>query len=272
MALDEHEYALRRGLEEPSVREFNFSEGFLKARNRDILIASPFLALTTLSSILLFTGAGLKETLTAWSIALLVVAAIFAIEWPLVSRILRNMKVLVLEDKITKRSGKTQELAFWAHIKRIRRVENTKGEVVSITLYQESKKPIHIFGFDGMETIDLLVQERAPRNTPIQRSRQRPDWETRTVALLIGMGTAVIMALVASRGYQTFDIFTRLVAFVAGAGLLVFSPLTQGTLRVRWFEILLGVLLLILASGVSITLSLVRIVHWLAKWSSKWGL
>lgn len=236
------------------MREFNFSEGFLKARNRDILIASPFLALTILSSILLFTGAGLKETLTALSIAILAAAAIFAIEWPLVSRSLRNMKVLVLEDKITKRSGKTEELAFWAHIKRIRRVENTKGKVVSITLYQESKKPIHIFGFDGMETINLLVQERAPRNTPIQRSRQRLDWESRSVAIPIAMGSVVIMALVASRGDQAVEILARLVAFVAGAGLLVFGPLTQANLRFRWFEILAGVLLLTLASWGSITL------------------
>ena len=242
------------------MEEFTFSENFLQERKRDLLILSPYLALASFGFGLFWAGYQVKEALTVWVVVFSAAIAIFAIVWPISSRSLRNMKVLVHEDKIVKQSGRQHQVALWRTIKRIKRVENVGGRLLSLTLYQEATEPIYLFGFEGMEAIDLLIRGKTSPDVPIQTTRHRLNWEAPSVAALEGTGALVLLALVVSRGAHSLVIFVRLASFGVGAGLLIFRPLRRGNLRSTWYETILGVLSLMVASVGSLTWFLLSIL------------
>lgn len=225
------------------MREFNFSENFIKKSKKNLLIVF-LLAIVCMTGFALFiTGFQLNEVFPSIIFAFLIMAVIFAIQAPLNFCSLRRIKILIHEDKIVKQCGKSQQYALWKDIVKMRRKEDTKGNLVHICLHDKYKKVIVLFGIDKMEEVDRLINENISDNVLVQTKRHRLNYEHPVLMALIMVTTLVVMAFFESKGDKVFNIFTSFIALSVGSWLLIFRPATKANLRFKWEEIILGLLL-----------------------------
>ena len=233
---------VKRGI----MYQFDFSKDHIKKTNRNMMLFFPFLTLCLVGFTLFITDYKVNKVLIPLGVTFLIMGAIVAIEIPLMNRSSRRMKVLLYDNEIIKQCGKNQQKVLWDNIIKMKLIENTKGGITCIRLYQKNKKTIQLFGFNGMENIADLIRQRISDNVLVETKRYRLDWENPIIPIMTGIATMIILCIVASGGAKAMDIFVIVFSLFVGILLLVCRPLTKFNLSIRWFEIIGAVFLIIM--------------------------
>ncbi|MHC4171408.1 MAG: hypothetical protein ACYST5_00495 [Planctomycetota bacterium] len=226
------------------MEQFDFSEGRIRKKTRNILIVFPFVILCLAGFALSIADYKVK-VLIPLSVILLIMTAILVIEKLLIDRSLRKMKVLIYEDKIIKQCGKHHQIVLWNNIIKIKLNENPEGSIVWIRLYRKNERVIYLNGFDEMEKIANLIKGKISDNVLVQTKRQRLDWENPIVSIITVIATMAIMGIVTAGGIKTMNISATLFALCVGSMLLIFRPLTKANLSMKWVEIIVALFMII---------------------------
>ena len=118
------------------MREFGYSETFIREGNRGILFFGLFLVPFLVIFALYVSNFRIEKALIPLGFTLLISGLIIAIEIPLFNRIMRKPKVFIDEDKLIKQCGKKQQIFLWTDIARIQTVENKNGVVETVAAMQ----------------------------------------------------------------------------------------------------------------------------------------
>ena len=170
------------------MREFGYSETFIREGNRGILFFGLFLVPFLVIFALYVSNFRIEKALIPLGFTLLIFGIIIAIEIPLSNRRLRKLRILIDEDKLVKQCGKKQQIFLWKDIARIKTVENKNGVVVQIKIYpKKAMMATYIHGFQEMENIANLIRERTSDKSVLhQENRWKLDWHNPFVGLLLG--------------------------------------------------------------------------------------
>lgn len=228
------------------MNQFDFSESRIRKTNRNMLIFAPFLILCVAGFALFIADYKVSKVLIPLGVTFLIMMTILAIEIPLMNRSSRKMKVIIYEDEIIKQCGKSQQTISWDNIIKVKLVENPKGSLVRIRLYQKNNKAIYLFGFNEMGTIANLIKGRISNNVLVETKRHRLDWETPIISIISAAVTIIVMTIIASKGTKAMNIFAISAALCVGSWLLIYRPLTKFNLRNKWFEIISAVFMIII--------------------------
>ncbi|OHB84324.1 MAG: hypothetical protein A2Z38_08440 [Planctomycetes bacterium RBG_19FT_COMBO_48_8] len=228
------------------MREFGYSETFIREGNRGILIFGLFLVPFLVIFALYVSNFRIEKALIPLGFTLLIFGIIIAIEIPLINRRLRKLRILIDEDKLVKQCGKKQQIFLWKDIARIKTVENKNGVVAQIKIYpKKPKMAMYLHGFREMENLANLIKERTSDSVVHLEKRWKLDWHNPFVGLLLGgVPTVVIMFIVASMGSKAGDIFAIVCALLVGLWILMFRPLTKLNASSKWVELVFGIVLL----------------------------
>jgi len=191
------------------MKEFGFSEGFIKKTNRILLIAM----LSGLPFAFVYgeiiTGGSISAALRGVAYTYLVLGAIWAIEIPLIRRIQRKRKVIIEDERIVRRCGKRERNISWRDIAKIKIVETAPGGIHTIKLYERNKKAIRLYGFNQMETIADLVKEKVSDNVSIRTKRQRLDWDNPFMVIMYVWACALVIFPILVIAEKYLDDFIR---------------------------------------------------------------
>lgn len=231
-----------------TMREFSYSETFIKQTDRIFLILFCFIAVCLVIFALYFSNLSIEKTLIVTVRTLLLLGIIFLVQPLLINRRLRKLKVLIYEDKLVRQCGKKQQTFMWDDITRIKVIEKKNGNVVGIRLY--TKKPavtIHLFAFREIGDLTNLIKERTFGKVILQEKHWKINWLNPNVSFLIGgVPAMIVMAVICSMGSKAMDIFAIFVAFAVGLFLLIFRPLKKCDIFYnKWIELAFGAVFLI---------------------------
>jgi len=228
------------------MREFGYSETFIREGNRGILIFGLFLVPFLAIFALYLSNFRIEKALIPLVFTLLIFGIITAIEIPLINRRLRKLRILIDEDKLVKQCGKKQQIFLWKDIARIKTVENKNGVVAQIKIYpKKPKMAMYLHGFREMENLANLIRERTSDSVVHMEKRWKLDWQNPFIGLLVGgVPTMVIMFIVVSMGSKAGDIFAVAMAFIVSLGILIFRPMTKLNSSSKWVELVFGIVLL----------------------------
>lgn len=225
------------------MKEFGYSETFIREGNRGILIFGlfqvPFLAIFALY----VSNFRIEKVLIPLGFTLLIFGITIAIEIPLINRRMRKLKVFIDEDKLTIQCGKKQQILLWTDIAKIKTVENKNGVVAQIKIYpKKPKMAMYLHGFREMENLANLIRERTSDSVLHQEKHWKLDWHNPFIGLLLGgVPTVVIMFIIASMGSKAMDIFAIVFGLLVGLWILMFRPLTKLNACNKWVESVFGI-------------------------------
>ena len=228
------------------MKEFGYSETFIREGNRGILFFGLFLVPFLAIFALYLSNFRIEKALIPLGFTLLIFGIITAIEIPLINRRLRKLRILIDEDKLVKQCGKKQQIFLWKDIARIKTVENKNGVVAQIKIYpKKPKMAMYLHGFREMENLANLIRERTSDSVVHMEKRWKLDWQNPFIGLLVGgVPTMVIMFIVVSMGSKAGDIFAVAMAFIVSLGILIFRPMTKLNSSSKWVELVFGIVLL----------------------------
>jgi len=225
------------------MNEFEFSESHIKKTTRIFLfIVFPTLMLCLVGFASFISGFNIGKTIMSMAIASLMMGIIFAIEFPLINRRLRKMKVAIFDDRLVRRSGKKKQDVLWSDITKVKLVEDPKNGLIRITLHQKNKRSIWLFGFNEMEKIASLIKDKIADDVLVRTKHNRFSRENPVPIVIVAIGTTIGMCIIASGGDKAMDIFAILAALCCGGGILIFRPFTRSSIGFRWPELILGTL------------------------------
>ena len=232
--------------EKYQMREFGYSENFIREGDRRLLVFSCFLIFYLLAFALYFTNFRIQKALSAVGITVLIFGTISIIELYLLNRRMRKLKVLIDEDRLIIQCGKKQHIFPWKDITRIKTVEKKNGVVTQIKIYpKRAIMATYIHEFEKMEDMANLIRERTSDTVLHQEKRWKLDWQNPYIGLLVGgLPTMVIMFIIASMGSKAMDIFAIVVALLGGLCLLIIRPLTKLNVFGKWIELFFAIILL----------------------------
>ena len=182
------------------------------------------------------------------SITFIILAAMVTIELLLIFRSLRKMKVIIYDDKLIKQSGNKKQTVRWDDIVKIKRRLKPRGTVDFVRIYQKAGSVIYLFGFTGMKKIDELIRQKVEGKVLLQTKRQRLDWDSpigSMIAAFVGATAgATAVAIIGFAGHRALDVFAICWTMGLGSWFLILKPMSKTNLNFRWFEIILGIVLI----------------------------
>ena len=230
------------------MKEFCYSETFIKQLNRIFLILFCLMAVSLVIFALYFSNLGIEKTLIVTGRTLLLLGIIFLVEPLLINRRIRKLKVLIYEDKLVSQCGKKQKVLTWDDMTGIKMFEKKNGDVAVIRLFLKNpKRTIYLSGFREMEDMANHIKERTPDSIPLEEKHWKLDWQQPIVGFLIGgVPTMIVIFIITLMGSKVRDIFAISVAFAVGLLLLIFRPLTKFEIFNKWIDLAFGAVLIIL--------------------------
>ncbi len=228
------------------MEEFNFSEEVIRLRMRWMILVFPIIVIGVNAFLLL---KGVVKPSMLWPLAvsgIIILAVILPLTFFSTAKRLREMKVLVNEERIIKQVRDVEESVLWPEVVKARITLNPRGDVEEIRIISSDKQTLHINGFEGMDKIQDFVKQNVKANTKIEIRQQKIDWFNP----LTGIAVAVTMVIVFGAIYSgdiTRHLFDMLFPLCAGCYVLTFRPLTKMNLKMRRLEILFGIALLLMA-------------------------
>ncbi|UCC97982.1 MAG: hypothetical protein JSW66_19305 [Phycisphaerales bacterium] len=239
-------------LEDPRchMREFSFSQAAIREGRVMVLAWFLYAMAFGLAFALYISNFNIGLSLKAAGISFCWIGVLLAIEIPLLNWKQRRLKVLVYEDRLVRKCGKKEQMLFWKDITRIKTVEKKKGGLFYISLYRKRPRmAMSLHGFTEMEDLANLIKERASEGVSLQEKRCKLDGQRPFAAgPIVLIPTLVVMCVIASMGSKAMDIFFVSFSLLAGLCLLIFRPLTKFDFSLKWIELILAVVLLILGA------------------------
>ncbi|HUV67279.1 MAG TPA: hypothetical protein VMW24_25540 [Sedimentisphaerales bacterium] len=158
------------------MREFGFSETFIRAGNRNLAAAVLFFAFFAGALAWYICDFRIRIALIVMGRVSIVLGPILAIETVLLDRRLRKLKVLVHQDRIAKQCGKKQHTLLWKDIFGIKMVHSKSGVVAEITLYpKKPNRPMYLHGYRNMEDLAALIREGKGRTRGLNSATSATD-------------------------------------------------------------------------------------------------
>lgn len=230
------------------MRQFDFSETAPKRRTRSLVITLLVCALYVSLFAHLATDIATGMILKAIGITAVWVLIIFVVEFPLINRSMRAMKVLVYDDKIVKQYRRGEQSLSWVEVVRVKLTKNPAGDCIYIKMWGKDKKTVHLGDFEQMQDIARLIRENIAEDVAVETKQNKIDYESTMFAVPAGLAATTIVSLAHLRGRTVENIFCILVATAVALFILVCKPAAKFNPRLRLFETIL-LLLLILATA-----------------------
>jgi hypothetical protein len=209
-----------------------------------IFVFFPVFVVCIVGFSLFIFGFEIKEALLCSGYVLLIMVSIFSVEMPLMFRRQRKIKAFIYNDKIVKQCGRHENSISWQNVVQIKIRENNKGEIVNIQIQGNDKTSILLFGLNEMRKLSDLVRERLPGDALVKTKKNRFD--LRIHGIIAAVGTFFFMAIITSFGDKAKDIFAVLAAFGTSLFLFLYKPLGKSDAGLKWIEIILSLILLLL--------------------------
>ena len=209
-----------------------------------IFVFFPVFVVCIVGFSLFIFGFEIKEALLCSGYVLLILAVIWIVEISLLFRRQRKIKAFIYDDKIVKQCGRHENSISWHNVTQIKIRENNKGEIVNIVIRGNDKTSILLFGLNEMRKLADLIRERLSDDVLVKTKKNRFD--LRIHGIIAAVGTMFFMAIITSFGDKAKDIFAVLVAFGTSFFLLLYRPLTKSDAGLKWIEIILSLILLLL--------------------------
>jgi hypothetical protein len=150
------------------MNEFSSSKSVLKETNVKLTVlwlASMPLVLGAIFIAFAPTTGMALTTLTGY---FLLSGGVHAVQTALFTRRWRKRRLDLDDEKITYRSARRVRCAHWRDISRVKVRENARGDVYSITLSVKKIRWFWIYGFNEMEKILSLVEDRVSDGVDIR--------------------------------------------------------------------------------------------------------
>ena len=230
------------------MREFDFSQAAIREGTLRVLALFLYMIPFCGAFALYISDFNVEIALKAMGVYTLVTGVILGIETPLLNWTQRRLKVLVYEDRLVKQCGRKEQIILWKDITRIKTVQNKKGGLAHITLYRKRPRmAVWLHGFTEMEDLANVIKESTPEGVLLQERRWKLDRQKPfATAPIVLVPTMAVMLVVVSIGSKAMDVFGISSAFLVGSGVLIFRPLTKSNVSLKWIELILAVVFLIL--------------------------
>lgn len=236
--------------------QFDFSEENIKKTNRDMLfLFFPVFIVCVIGFGFFITGFKIKETLICSGSALLTMFVVWAVEIPLLNRRQRKIRVFVHNDKIVKQCGKHENDISWENVSLLKIKEDNKGIITHIKIRGKDKTLLWLYGLNEMGKLASLIKERISVDALVNTRRNKLD--LRITGIIAAIATFIFMTIIASFGAKAMDIFAILASFGVSCFLLLYRPLRKSDRGLKWIEI--GVSLLMLLLGIYGLISFLKI-------------
>lgn len=127
--------------------------------------------------------------------------AIIFIAWGLPSSVIafyvkksqKRSKVMIDDEKLIRQSGGRYKQILWPDITKIKTINNYKGNVHSIKLFDQNRGTIYLCGFWDMEGILSRIKENIGDNVTTVMKKFRLDWEDPLLVFAIIIGTIALI-------------------------------------------------------------------------------
>ncbi len=224
-------------------REFVFSEKLWRQRMRTLLKVLPFgVAATSLYALIISDFAFAKVAL-ALGVTFAVAGLIFAIELPILMRIIRNVKVQVTEGGVSIDNGKSIDTIEWENITLLRVKRRPSGEVNRISLLGRDRRRRTLHALEDMDALTAILAKMAI-NAETEDSRYICDWDDWRLGAATAVATVAVFTVFHMLGKDVLELFIIAFALTAGAGMSFYHPMGSSNRRLALFEQLLAWLLI----------------------------
>jgi len=171
------------------------------------------------------TNQPISESLEAWLIATLITE----IGFPILSRILlkkmNETSITLSDESIVRASGKSSETIPFEKIIKLVITEKPSGDIYLLNL-SLGNKSIILYGFDEMEEIANLLQNKIPRSI-VQRKRQKINWYSPVTLTGIVAGAFLIIIVVQAFGPAYYFVFNFGLIFIGSIVMIISKPISR---------------------------------------------
>jgi hypothetical protein len=178
------------------MEEFAFSKSQMKEINKLLLLFLGCCIFTCIGVGLLLRF-DISEAFAYTGILYFFIAVFLAVKLPRDNKRRLAFRTTIDVNEIIKYSDRKKVLR-WTDITKIKIVEDVKGGIWSIKLWNKNKNTILLYGFNEMESILNLIKEHISNIVLVRRVRHRLDWQNPFVVIPIcwGISTATLLILV----------------------------------------------------------------------------
>lgn len=159
----------------------------------------------------------------------LIATFILEVEFLVISRImLKKMKdssLNVSDEYIVRSWGKSSETIPFEKIVKLVITEKPSGDTYLLDLKLGSKS-IFIYGFDGLEEIAILLQNKISESI-IKRKRQKIDWNSPITLTGIMVATFLTIVIIQAFGPTYYFVFNFVIVFAGSIYMILFKPLSR---------------------------------------------
>ena len=222
--------------------EFNYSKTVLKKRYHILLLVFLICPLLLFGFGLYLTNFDLEKSLILTLKTTVMLALTITLVVALISPSLKKMKIIIADDQIIKKSGKIQQSVFWPDIQKVKIIKNYTHQIVDISIIPNKKPALSVNGFEQMDKIAHLIQNHIDDQIQVQIKQFKYNYLHPAFLVFVMISTVLVLGLIHSAGL--FEIFIPVFAFTVGFGILIFGPARKANMNIRWFEILMGILLI----------------------------
>lgn len=220
------------------MQQFDFSENGLKKRQRFLLIIVLVSGPCIFLLIKLTYDIKMSILVTACAITTVMAVTLLAVQMRLMKKIMRAMRVLVEDDRITKHHAGGEQNLAWEDVVGVDVKENPQGDCIYIKVRSKEKNSIHLWDFEKMHEIAELIRQNIPDHVTVETRRRKTDYKSLIYCILGGAVALMAIAFGCLRGAHFGDIYEF--AFFAGFALylLAYRPMTKYNAGWKRYEIL----------------------------------
>ncbi|GKX65389.1 hypothetical protein [Inconstantimicrobium mannanitabidum] len=235
-------------------KEFGFSEKEIKRRKKNkyvIMVMLPIIMLLTMVVVNMNQDGNIDFTdFTDLAFVSIFVGVFVEAEMLILIKVifsrLRKLKLIITEEGFIRTAKGKEEKVLFSDIIKVNTKYYTDGDICFIKI-KHRHGVISINGFDSLEDILNTIKQNLPESTVVEEKKYKINWNN-PIILIVWMLIAAFIVLAIAEGssiaYSILSfIFMVSIALVA----LFFKPISKSSgIRFRKFEIIIGVLIIIL--------------------------
>jgi hypothetical protein len=180
------------------TRSLRYSDETIKRRKQTILWMSGVLSLAFPIYIAIVRPEMIRSDIGTMLIFFVILGALtvgsFAIVSALAARSWKELEVKILKDGIERQWGKTVEKVLFENIERIVVGKNRAGKVMHVKIYSPIPS-MYLFGFQHMDKVARLIEQRVPETAAVAERRVIVDWSHPLNLILVSIPAMLALAL-----------------------------------------------------------------------------
>lgn len=231
-------------------KEFGFTEKEIKIRKKKmyvIMVMLPIIMLLTMVVVNMNQGGDIGDIdFTVLAVVSIFLEAEMLILIKVIFSKLRKLKLIITEEGFIRTAKGKEEKVLFSDIIKVNTKYYPDGDICFIKI-KHRHGVISINGFESLDYILNTIKQNLPESTVVEEKKYKINWNNPIILIVWMLIAAFIVLAIAEASSKAYSIFSFIIMLSIAIVVLFFKPVSKASgIRFRKFEIIIGVLIIIL--------------------------